>query len=148
VTEDVETPRHPAPQAGRVPLHESFFGLFGGPLAWFAQLCFGFALASQPCFVDGDRSWRPSAGSQWALPAMWGAMGAAILSALAALPDKLREAFILHEVEELKVEEVAQVLRVPTGTVKARLIYARRKLRALHQDGSEVTNHEPKEAIV
>lgn len=75
-------------------------------------------------------------------------VGESLLSALAALPDKLREAFILHEVEELKVEEVAQVLRVPAGTVKARLFHARRRLRALLEDGTEVSNHEPKEVIV
>ncbi len=74
--------------------------------------------------------------------------GQSLQSALAALPPKLREAFILHEVEELKVEDVAQVLMVPAGTVKARLFYARRRLRALLEDGTEAKNHEPKEAIV
>jgi hypothetical protein len=47
---------HPAPQAGQVKLHETFFALFGGPIAWFLQLCAGFALSSEPCFVDGMRS--------------------------------------------------------------------------------------------
>jgi RNA polymerase sigma-70 factor (ECF subfamily) len=73
--------------------------------------------------------------------------GIDLLGALATLPDKLREAFILHEVEELRVEEVAQILRVPSGTVKARLFHARRKLRAHLEDGAEVTNHEPQEAL-
>jgi RNA polymerase sigma-70 factor (ECF subfamily) len=69
-----------------------------------------------------------------------------LLNALAALPDKLRETFILHEVEELSVKEVAQILNVPSGTVKARLFHARRQLRALFDEGKEVTEYEPKEA--
>ncbi|RYG30881.1 RNA polymerase sigma factor [bacterium] len=74
--------------------------------------------------------------------------GESLLSALRELTDKHRVAFVLHEVEEMKVEEVARVLRVPTGTVKARLFYARRRLRALLEEGTEVANHEPKEAVV
>ncbi len=75
-------------------------------------------------------------------------LGESLLAALNALPEKLRVAFLLHEVEELKVEEIARVLRVPSGTVKARLFYARRRLRALLEDRTETTNHEPKEALV
>lgn len=75
-------------------------------------------------------------------------VGESLLSALNSLPEKLREAFILHEVNELTVEEVAAVLRAPTGTVKARLFYARRRLRALLGEGTEVTSHEANEVIV
>lgn len=45
--------------------------------------------------------------------------------ALDSLSPKLREAFILREVIELSVEEAAQILRVPEGTVKARVFRAR-----------------------
>lgn len=75
-------------------------------------------------------------------------LGDSLLAALNALPEKLRVAFVLHEVEELKVDEVARVLRVPAGTVKARLYYARRRLRALLDDETETTNHESQEALV
>ncbi len=75
--------------------------------------------------------------------------GESLLAALATLSDKQREAFVLHEIEELKVGEVAHVLRVPAGTVKARLFYARRALRALlEEDPKEVATHEPQEAVV
>lgn len=74
--------------------------------------------------------------------------GESLLKALSTLPDKLRETFILHEVEELKVEEVSQILKVPAGTVKARLFHARRRLRVLFEDGSEVSEHETRKAIV
>lgn len=74
--------------------------------------------------------------------------GESLLSALAALPDKLRETFILHEVDELPVVEVAQIQSVPVGTVKARLFHARRKLRASLDDGTEAHSYEPEEAIL
>jgi len=71
-----------------------------------------------------------------------------LLESLAALPDKLREAIILHEVEGLSVDEVAQIMRVPSGTVKARLFYARRRLRVLLEDGAEVVRNETKQAVI
>jgi hypothetical protein len=59
-----------SPHPQRVPLHESLFGLFGGPLAWYVQLNAGFALASQPCFRDGIHLARPIPPLQWTMPAM------------------------------------------------------------------------------
>ena len=57
--------------------------------------------------------------------------GRAVASARAAL-DTLdgeeRAAFVLHEVEELPLEDVAAVLRCSTRTVKRRLRAARGKL--------------------
>ncbi|HEX6839256.1 MAG TPA: sigma-70 family RNA polymerase sigma factor, partial [Polyangia bacterium] len=57
--------------------------------------------------------------------------GRAVASARAAL-DMLdgeeRSAFVLHEVEELPLEDVAAVLRCSTRTVKRRLRAAREKL--------------------
>ena len=54
----------------RISLHESFFGLFGGPLAWYLQLNAGYALASEPCCRDGIRLVTPTAPLQWTMPAM------------------------------------------------------------------------------
>ncbi|HEY4212599.1 MAG TPA: hypothetical protein VGM84_14055 [Steroidobacteraceae bacterium] len=39
---------HPAPHRHKVAWLESAFGLWGGPGAWFLQLCAGFALSSSP----------------------------------------------------------------------------------------------------
>jgi RNA polymerase sigma-70 factor (ECF subfamily) len=36
--------------------------------------------------------------------------------------------FVLHEIEGVSVEETAEALDIPTGTVKTRLMRARRKL--------------------
>ena len=40
-------------------------------------------------------------------------------------------AFVLCEVEERNSREVAEVLGVPEGTVRTRLMHAKKKLRAL-----------------
>jgi RNA polymerase sigma-70 factor, ECF subfamily len=45
---------------------------------------------------------------------------------LNAMSDDLRGAFVLFEVEEMTVSEIADVLGIPLGTVKSRLIRARR----------------------
>jgi RNA polymerase sigma-70 factor (ECF subfamily) len=45
------------------------------------------------------------------------------------MPDQLREAFVLFELEELSAPEVAQVLDVPVGTVASRVRRARERLR-------------------
>jgi hypothetical protein len=74
-----------APHAHRVKLHESFFGIFGGPLAWYLQLCSGYALASEPCFKAGDRVTAPIPALNWTLAAMILTVGAAVAIALLSL---------------------------------------------------------------
>jgi hypothetical protein len=76
---------HPAPHADRVKLHESFYALFGGPIAWFLQLCGGYALASQPCFIEGTRAAAPLVSASWTWPAMIALMVTAVLVSLIAL---------------------------------------------------------------
>ncbi len=48
--------------------------------------------------------------------------------AIAELPENFRTVFVLHEIEGVSVEETAATLEIPTGTVKTRLMRARRKL--------------------
>lgn len=45
--------------------------------------------------------------------------------AIMALPEHVRLPFVLHYAEGLHIAEVAQVLRIPPGTVKSRLSRAR-----------------------
>jgi RNA polymerase sigma-70 factor, ECF subfamily len=53
-----------------------------------------------------------------------------LLSAhLARLPDEMREAFVLFELEELSAPEVADLLGVPVGTVASRVRRARDSIR-------------------
>lgn len=53
--------------------------------------------------------------------------------AIASLSEKLRSAIILHDVEGLSQDEVAEILHVPVGTVKSRVSRARIELRYLLQ---------------
>ena len=76
----------------------------------------GEALAEQPEVVEED------AGE--ALD------GKRLRTAIAQLPPDQRSAIALFYLEEMSVAEVAVALAVPVGTVKTRLMHARRKLRA------------------
>ncbi|MBB5517864.1 RNA polymerase sigma factor [Amphiplicatus metriothermophilus] len=55
--------------------------------------------------------------------------GAPLVRALAALPAEQRATVALFYLEDLSVAEIAAALAVPAGTVKTRLMHARRKLR-------------------
>ncbi len=52
-----------------------------------------------------------------------------VARALASLPPKLRAPLVLHDVEGLRYEDVARVLRLAEGTVKSRIHRARMALR-------------------
>ena len=54
-----------------------------------------------------------------------------VLQQLGRLPSEQREVLILAAVEEMKYEEIAQVLDIPVGTVMSRLSRAREKLRRI-----------------
>ncbi|HEY1899014.1 MAG TPA: hypothetical protein VGG49_04380 [Steroidobacteraceae bacterium] len=45
--------------------------IFAGPLAWFAQLNIGYALATQPCFPADHRLLLPDARWAWAYGALY-----------------------------------------------------------------------------
>jgi hypothetical protein len=65
-----------------VRVHEGLFALFGGPLAWFVQLNAGYALASQPCFLDGARVAAPTIAPDWTWPLMIALISVAVIVAL------------------------------------------------------------------
>jgi RNA polymerase sigma-70 factor (ECF subfamily) len=51
--------------------------------------------------------------------------------ALDRLPSSLRKVVVLHYFEDLSSREIARILRIPDGTVRFRLMVARRRLRPL-----------------
>jgi RNA polymerase sigma-70 factor (ECF subfamily) len=57
--------------------------------------------------------------------------------AISSLSEKLRTAIILHDVEGLSQEEVAEILKVPVGTVKSRVSRGRFELRNLLRKAME-----------
>lgn len=70
--------------------------------------------------------------------------GHILLTAMNKLPEKQREAFVLFEIEQLSMSEVAHVLGVPSGTAKARVFYARQNLRQQLEGKQEVIKDELK----
>lgn len=55
----------------------------------------------------------------------------AIDRALTALPEELRTAVVLRDIEGLEYREIADALKVPIGTVESRIFRGRQRLRAL-----------------
>jgi RNA polymerase sigma-70 factor (ECF subfamily) len=72
--------------------------------------------------------------------------GHVLAKAMQNIPEKQREAFVLFEVEQLSMNEVAHVLGVPTGTAKARVAYARQNLRNQLEGRPEVIKDEFKQS--
>lgn len=58
----------------------------------------------------------------------------AIQAALEQLPEYHRAVILLREVEGLSYEEMAEILKVPKGTIMSRLFHARRKMQAALAD--------------
>lgn len=59
----------------------------------------------------------------------------AVLAAMAELPPDQKSALGLFYLEDMSVAEIAVALDVPPGTVKTRLMHARRKLRLEGRSG-------------
>ena len=57
-----------------------------------------------------------------------------------SLPDMQRSCLLLYYFEELDINEISEMLEIPTGTVKSNLNYARKKLKACVNDYEEENN--------
>lgn len=84
-----------------------------------------------PCGADGDQHAHleladPSGEPDRILDAS--ETSRLINAAIDALPPDYRAVIVLHHVEEMRVEEIAQLFGVPVGTVKSRLSRARKAL--------------------
>jgi RNA polymerase sigma-70 factor, ECF subfamily len=55
---------------------------------------------------------------------------AAVRAALAELPEEFRTVLVLKEMEDLKYEEIAEIIGCPIGTVRSRIHRARAELRS------------------
>lgn len=108
------------------------------PRAWLARVAFRVALDRRPRapLVSLDEpavaaavSARAAAGAGADELAADGQVQALLETAIAALPEGLRHAVQLSAVDELTSHEVGAVLGIPEGTVRTRLLRARRLLR-------------------
>ena len=73
---------------------------------------------------DGFDPADPHAGDEFLSVEMRPAVG----EALAALPAEFRDAIVLFDLQDMALEDVAEILEVPVGTVKSRLYRGRRLL--------------------
>jgi RNA polymerase sigma-70 factor (ECF subfamily) len=71
---------------------------------------------------------RAAVGSEAAIAS---SDGLAIRDAMNQLPEESREVLWLREVEGYSYEELAEILKIPIGTVRSRLHAARRQLRSV-----------------
>ncbi len=76
----------------------------------------------------GARRQRLQAAVGRPRPAADASLGTELRAAMASLSPRLREAFVLVEVFGLPYQDTAEVLGVPTGTVKSRVFRARLEL--------------------
>lgn len=56
-------------------------------------------------------------------------LSALLDEAIDRLPVAMREVLVMHDMEEMPYEEIAQALGIPLGTVKSRLFHARARIR-------------------
>lgn len=63
--------------------------------------------------------------------------GTDLARALTRLPEEFRTVLILAEVESLPLEEIAEIMGCPVGTVKSRVFRAKERLRGLLKDYGE-----------
>ena len=61
--------------------------------------------------------------------------------ALRCVPEDNRAAFVLCDIQELSMQEAADVLSIPVGTVKSRLHAARKRLQELLESEQEVNEY-------
>ncbi|MCF3711069.1 sigma-70 family RNA polymerase sigma factor, partial [Salmonella enterica] len=57
-------------------------------------------------------------------------IGQTVNAAMDALPDELRTAIVLRELEGLSYEEIADIMHCPIGTVRSRIFRAREAVAA------------------
>jgi RNA polymerase sigma-70 factor (ECF subfamily) len=79
----------------------------------------------------GDETWNPSVLAEQAFERE------RITAAWRRLHEQHRVVLSLHEIEGYSLEEVAQIVDVPVGTVKSRMNRARNRLRELLSEGTE-----------
>ena len=106
---------HPAPHRHKVHKLESAFALWGGPAAWFLQLCAGYALSSWPCFPHDLRLSSPPPSYQWtAATSDW----ISIVALTIAIVSLIVSARILNRTREEVSGDHGELLERGTGRTR------------------------------
>ena len=98
-------------------------------------ICFPVTIRSrQDCLqsLTPDSSEQPSALNQSHYQDM-------VQRGLTQLTEEHRSVLVLHDLQDLRQKEIAQILDIPVGTVKSRLFHARATLRTFfEQEGVQL----------
>ncbi len=86
--------------------------------------------------LDGDQAWEPADPSEMTRPerrleAAENELG--LQAALSRLSFEHRMVLILKDIEDMRYDQIAEILRIPIGTVRSRLHRARAELRQILQ---------------
>jgi RNA polymerase sigma-70 factor (ECF subfamily) len=94
-----------------------------------------FSLNAAPPGADDDTEWQlPSEGLGAEERILSGELQGKIQAALQALSHDHRSVVVLHHLENMPIEEIATILKIPPGTVKSRLARARAELKRRLED--------------
>lgn len=88
-----------------------------------------FGRSAREPFVAEEEGARQEGAAPFHASGEFAADLAVVMEAIAQLPAPQRAALALFHLEDMSVAEIAVALDVPPGTVKTRLMHARRKLR-------------------
>lgn len=99
--------------------------------AWLVRMTWRLAIDRQRS--DRRRALREQDHATSESSTAGGDRTAALWEAIDTLPDKLRMAIVLANIEGYDIPQVARLLKVPPGTVKSRLFLARQRLKELLQ---------------
>lgn len=106
---------HPAPHGHKLSTRRAFFMLFGGPVAWFVQLCGSVWLLGWPCFPMTERYMRPMPHFGWTRPV---AIVLLILAMLVALAAGLVSLAKLREVQDEKEGSHSDLIEIGHGRTR------------------------------
>ena len=105
----------PAPHGHTLSTPLAFFMLFGGPIAWFVQLCGSVWLLDWPCFPMMDRYVLPLPSFTWSRPA---AIVLVVLCLLVALGAGWVSLSKLREVRQEKEGSHTDLIEIGHGRTR------------------------------
>jgi len=106
---------HPAPHGHKLSTPRAYFMLFGGPIAWFVQLCGSVWLLGWPCFPMMDRYVQPMPHFGWTRPA---AIVLLVLCTGVALAAGIASLGTLREVREEKEGSHTDLIEIGHGRTR------------------------------